>query len=142
MFMPTRPVAIFILLWTTTALAADSSLPAIIPLPQKMERRAGAFELGPKTRIVVDPAARETGQYLANRLRQATGFPLELGTNAETPSVPGGILLTTRAASTNLGTEGYELEIGPDAVVLRAPQSAGLFYGAQSLLQLRAAASR
>ncbi len=36
----------------------------------------------------------------------------------------------------HLGVEGYQLNVTPEAVTLRAPQPAGLFYGVQSLLQL------
>ena len=35
-----------------------------------------------------------------------------------------------------VGTEGYELTVAPDSVVIRAPAQAGAFYGVQSLLQL------
>ena len=36
----------------------------------------------------------------------------------------------------NLGDEGYQLSITADKVILRASQPAGLFYGAQTLIQL------
>ena len=69
------PPALFLLLSMITAMAlAAEPGPALIPLPQKMECREGAFQLQPKTGIVVDGASKETGRYLAERLRSATGF--------------------------------------------------------------------
>ena len=113
--------------------AAEAGGPAIIPWPQKVELQAGAFSLTPETRIRVDAAARETGEFLAARLRQSTGYPCQVGVGA---TAPGGILLTSKDARADLGEEGYELTVTPDGVTVRAPGQAGLFYGVQTLLQL------
>jgi hexosaminidase len=64
-----------------TASVADTNGPAIIPLPQKMELRAGTFTLTPDTPIYVDPASRETENVLTDRLRRSTGYPLTTLTN-------------------------------------------------------------
>src|SRR5262245_60664054 len=37
---------------------------ALIPLPQKLDPSAGVFRLKSGTKILVDPSARETGDYL------------------------------------------------------------------------------
>ncbi len=117
------------------AVAAEST-PALIPLPQKMECREGAFKLQPTTRILVDAPARNTEQYLAQQLSRATGYKLKTSTSRKAEAVSGAILLTTKKAKPGLGPEGYELTVTADAVVLRASAPAGLFYGVQSLLQL------
>jgi len=114
-----------------------ASEPAIIPQPQKMERREGGFKLVPQTRIYTDPAAADTGSWLAAQLRKSTGWKFRI--SGKTPpelAGTGGILLTTNGADASLGAEGYELVASKDAVVIRAPAPAGLFYGAQTLLQL------
>jgi len=49
----------------------------------------------------------------------------------------GAVRLTTKDAKAALGPEGYELTVTPDSVVIRASDQAGMFYGVQSLLQLR-----
>ena len=106
--------------------------PAIIPLPQQMQTRPGVFTLcgaqpipGPAaqavTKILVDGASQETGQYLAALLLKSTGYQFQVRTNAGASAVKGAILLTTVNGLTNLGAEGYELTVAPDSVVIRAP---------------------
>ena len=128
--------SIFLLL-AATIFASDTNAPAIIPQPQKIELRAGAFKLAPDTKIFASPGSLETANQLAATLRQSTGYPLKVSTKLFSgTAVPGGILLTTRSASTNLGTEGYKLTVASNSIVIRAPTQAGLFYGTQTLLQL------
>ena len=104
-----------------------------------MERREGAFRLTPDLVIVTDTVSRDTGKFLAERLRPATGYKIKT-TSRKKPDqkLPGSvIILTTENASTiNLGAEGCDLSVTPDGVTISAPTQAGLFYGAQMLLQL------
>jgi hexosaminidase len=126
-------------LWAATAAvsAAGASLPAIIPLPQKMTLSEGAFTLTADTRVYVDLGSRETANFLTAGLRPATGYPFLLGTQALAGAAsPDGILLTTQNADTNLGPEGYALTVQSNSIVIRAPTQAGLFYGVQTLFQL------
>ncbi|MEO5802153.1 MAG: beta-N-acetylhexosaminidase [Verrucomicrobiota bacterium] len=135
---------IFALLFSAVAVFAT---PSLIPLPQQMTVQAGTFTLCPAqlipgapspapTKILVDGASRETGEYLAVLLFKSTGFRFEIATNSGIAPVPQAILLTTNNAIASLGAEGYELTVATNSVVIRAPTSAGLFYGVQSLLQL------
>jgi len=121
--------------------------PALVPLPQLMQTNAGSFTVCPAqvipgapvlapTRILVNDAARETGEYLATSLFKSTGHRFQIVTNAGVSAVPDAILLTTNSALGSLGAEGYELTVATNSVVIRAPASAGLFYGVQTLLQL------
>jgi hexosaminidase len=129
---------------TATALAA--TLP-IIPLPVTMQPRSGVFTLCPgqpapgvparaPTRICVDSASLQNGQYLAMMLFRSTGYEFVVATNGAAGPIRGALLLTTVNALPGLGSEGYELTVAPDSVVIRAPSQAGVFYGMQSLLQL------
>jgi hexosaminidase len=127
---------------------ATSAAPALVPLPQiVVQTNAGAFTLCPPrvipgapapspTPILVDGAGRETAEFLATTLFKSTGYRFQIGTNSGQVTVPQAILLTTNSALTNLGSEGYELTIATNSVVIRAPTPAGLFYGVQTLLQL------
>ena len=108
---------------------------AIIPAPQRWELRDGTFLLDLSTRIVADPASQQTAQWLAERLRSATGYPIPVATSRTGDATAGTIRLTTQNAAA-LGQEGYALTADPRSVVIRAPKPAGVFYGMQSLLQL------
>ncbi len=124
-------------------LAAEG--PAIIPVPQQMEVQAGTFQLQPArhilglfphggTKIMADDSARPTAEYLAEKLRRSTGYKIEICSPGKDTNE--NILITTQDADAKLGDEGYKLAVTPDAVIIRAPHPAGLFYGAQTLLQL------
>jgi hexosaminidase len=127
---------LLVLLAWTGASAISASAPAVIPLPQKVEGRAGEFRLQAATRILVDAPSGGTGEYLAERLRKSTGYPLkvEVTTSAKVPKRS--IWLTTKGAQAGRGAEAYQLTVAPDSVVIRASGQAGLFYGVQTLLQL------
>jgi hexosaminidase len=123
-------------LWAAAATAAVQE-PTLIPQPQNLTRLEGAFKLVPATRIYTDAASVDAGHLLAAKLRQSAGWPFRLGRKSAPDWAPtGGILLTTRGADASLGAEGYELVARPNAVMVRAPAQAGLFYGLQTLLQL------
>ena len=136
---------------TLCLLLATSSFgaaPALIPLPQILvQTNVGSFAVCPPqvipgapapapTPILVDGAGRETAEFLATTLFKSTGYRFQISTNSGLAAVPQAILLTTNSALTNLGSEGYELSIDTNSVVIRAPTAAGLFYGVQTLLQL------
>ena len=125
------------LVLAANAFAADRNDLALIPFPQTVETSDGTFSLTPRTAIYVNRHSCATAGLLANRLRASTGFPLKIhwdifsGTPRENS-----ILLTTKNANETLGSEGYELIITTNGVIVRAPTQAGLFYGCQTLLQL------
>jgi len=125
---------LFIACFAVAAATAQSNTPAIIPVPQHMTVQEGVFTLWPETKVVVDSSSKATGKFLAARLHTGTGYPVKVA--AGDAAVPGCILLTTKNANPGLGAEGYELMVAKDSVVIRAPTQAGLFYGAQTLLQL------
>ena len=112
--------------------------PSIIPKPAKMDVGSGSFALGSKTVIALDsPSAevREVGEYLASRLRAATGYPLPVSA-ASGKAPAGAILLRTADGLAALGNEGYRLSSSSERVKIEAGAPAGVFYGVQTLLQL------
>jgi hexosaminidase len=125
------------LLSAGTLFAAVADEPALIPQPQKLELRPGSFKLTSETKIFADLSSLYTAKQLAATLRPSTDFPFKTQTRFRADkAIDNAILLTTKNANTNLGPEGYELTVADNSVVLRAPTQAGLFYGAQTLLQL------
>jgi hexosaminidase len=134
--MKSKIVGVIVLSLAATAFAVDTQAPALIPLPQEIQRLDGSFMLRKRTRIYTDAGSVETGDFLAQRLRRSTGYPLKLSRTSRAKPIKHGILLTTQNANPNLGSEGYELTVTKTGVVIRAPTQAGLFYGVQTLLQL------
>ncbi|HTA95899.1 MAG TPA: beta-N-acetylhexosaminidase [Verrucomicrobiae bacterium] len=135
--MKSKIAGIIFLSLTATIFAADTNSPAIIPLPQKIELSGGAFKIAPDTKIFTDFGSRKTEKFLTEQIRKSTGCPLKTGVKFfATAAIENGIFLTTKNANTNLGAEGYELIVATNSIVIRAPTQAGLFYGAQTLLQL------
>ncbi len=104
----------------------------LIPYPVSVIGGNGAFEITSDTRILVGYGeAGPIGDYLAARLNAATGFDLEVAVD-DTSS--GDIVLAV--AETELGSEGYELSVSPEGILLVASDPDGLFWGVQTLRQL------
>jgi hexosaminidase len=119
-----------------SAAAAQRSI--VIPMPDSMRMTDGSFVLSAATKITVDQASTELtaiGQYLADKVRPATGFSLSVVPAAGAPA-PGTIRLTTAGTDSLLGDEGYTLTITQNAVTLAAYKPAGLFHGVQTIRQL------
>src|SRR5205807_1523664 len=114
--MKSQIAGIILSLLAASAFAADTTAPAIIPLPQKMELREGVFKLRPEAEILVDDTSMATGRFLADQLNKSTGYRLKsrVQTKARGQAVKGSIVLTTQGANADLGTEGYELSIKQD----------------------------
>jgi hexosaminidase len=125
-----------ILVLTSIIFAANASSLALIPWPQQVQPMGGSFTLTPQTRIYADWSSRQTAQCVAQRLRQSTGYPLQVHWKPFGSIPQNSILLATKNANTNLGPEGYMLFVRTNSIVISAPTQAGLFYGGQTLLQL------
>ena len=133
MLAPSLAAGLLIFLSAFHGLGAAET-PGLVPLPAKAVFQPGAFTLKSGTKVLADEASHDTALYLADHLWPATGYQLKLG--AASAAAKGNIVLTTQGAKATLGEEGYELIVTPEAVTLRAPAQAGLFYGVQTLLQL------
>ncbi len=108
----------------------------LIPLPSSIMRSEGAFTLTADSAIAVDAGSEEVraiGEYLASRLRPATGFELPI-IEASDRSAPAITLVL--GVDSSLGEEGYELIITAEAVTLTAYRPAGLFWAVQTLRQV------
>lgn len=105
----------------------------LIPQPVEMKQMGGTFMLTSGASIVFN---KVDGQFaaanLAERLNRSTGFKLK----AQQGNSGTILLKLNETASPELGKEGYSLDVTSKGVVIAANQPAGLYYGAQTLLQL------
>lgn len=110
----------------------------VIPRPVSMTPTGKDFKLTEKICIFVPEGSEELmkiGQYLADKLKPATGFGLEVKTSEEKAS-SGNIYLELNEKDAELGDAGYQLTIAKKMVKLTAPKPAGLFHGIQTIRQL------
>jgi len=106
----------------------------IIPLPTRIEACSGEFQFTAETVILTDPPNRWNAGYLQRLLAASTGFPLPV--RAFGQAEKSSICLCLNPALGSLGLEGYRLAVLPEAITVEAPETAGVFYGLQSLRQL------
>ncbi|MFN8242064.1 MAG: beta-N-acetylhexosaminidase [Bacteroidales bacterium] len=144
----TRPRALFAILIImimascTKQAPSDLSKESIIPKPVSVVGTGEYFTLGPSATICVIGESEEVmkvADFLAGKLRTATGFPLEVKKVTEAPA-KGAITLSLSADLTRPGEESYEMDITPKGIKITATAPAGLFYGVQTLRQLLPAA--
>ena len=122
----------------TSQTATDLSKESIIPKPVSIVATGSSFKLKPATEIYIQGESaeiRQVGQYLADRLKPATGFGFEVKVTDKVP-LSGNIYLVLSEENSGLGEEGYELTITKKLVTLTANKPAGLFMGVQTLCQL------
>lgn len=102
----------------------------LIPIPQIVSAVAGNLTLDSDFSIQLigtDQGLNTVGDYLANRIRPATGFEVPVR------SSEGGLVLELISGE---ASEAYELTITDNEVRISSTSPAGLFYGAQTLMQL------
>jgi len=116
---------------------SDLSKLAIIPKPVSVTASGDLFTLKRGNDIYVKDGSgelKQTGEILAEKLRQATGFEIEVLSSAKAPKA--GIWLTLSDNSTLPGDESYELIIATKLLTLSAGKPEGVFRGIQTVRQL------
>ena len=112
---------------------------SIIPNPVSATMTGNAFVLTEGTRIIIDEeaeGAENVGNFLAEKLRPATGFDLAVSRGSNS----GKDIFLSLANDEELGQEGYDLQVTDDQVRISANSPVGLFWGVQTLRQLLPAA--
>ncbi len=105
----------------------------IIPEPVSVKTGDGMFRLPANITIEV-PDQSDMGtirQFLVEKLSKATGYTVTPASSNPTIS-----LQLNKNADATLGNEGYRLTVSAGNVKIVANKPAGLFYGAQSFIQL------
>ena len=118
--------------------SAKPTMDNLIPKPVSVTTGDGVFVLTDTTSVYVEGALAEElniGQWLADKLKPATGYTLKVSSTAGAPKA-GNIYLIVSASDSALGDEGYELAITKDLVKLTAGKPQGLFRGIQTIRQL------
>jgi hexosaminidase len=113
----------------------DISAVPLIPKPVSVTSTQGSFQITENTGIYVDKSSdgvENIAGYLAQKLFPATGYKL----NVASDSAKGQIALSTSANDSQLGDEGYKLDISTNGIKITANKTAGLFNGIQTLIQL------
>ena len=110
---------------------------SIIPEPLSIQTQAGTFQLKPGDNIQVsslDSGILNVANYFENKIATATGIHLPI--KQDMKSSKNGRIHFLLDQENEFGAEGYELIVAPDQIIAKASNSAGLFYAAQTLLQL------
>ncbi len=90
---------------------------------------------GGRTKIIVNGGTEETGRYLAAELLRRTSIACDVVSEAKAQG-DGNIALALQTYAPWPSSGGYWLTVTPEGISIRANDSSGLFYAAQSLLQL------
>jgi hexosaminidase len=109
----------------------------VVPLPASVTASDATFELGGADSVYATAGsadAREAATFLAELLREPTGFALPVRDLAAGARTPRGIVLSL--APTGRPAESYQLDVTGNAVVIKAGDRAGLLNGVHTLRQL------
>jgi hexosaminidase len=110
---------------------------SVIPAPLSIERHNGKFILNqPVPVLYSDIDLKSTVDWLAVKLDDLGSIKARPVHNKNLTSVKKGIYLQLDSTLTDLGPEGYHLSVSPRKIEIDAQNTAGIFYGIQSLLQL------
>jgi hexosaminidase len=108
---------------------------AIIPEPVNIVENTGEFLLPQNISIDAgtQPELKQTIAFLQERLAVPTGYQVSTSNDASNATIH---LVLNNTADNEIGNEGYRLSVTPKDITIKANQPAGLFYGAQTLVQL------
>jgi hexosaminidase len=116
---------------------SDLSRESIIPKPVAITATGDYFTLKPGTVIYIQDGSdelKQTGQYLAERLKPATGFKFDVKPVIKAPAR--GIYLTLKKDQTVSGDESYKLDITSKLLKLSANSPEGIIRGIQTIRQI------
>ena len=127
---------ILFLLFLLTGLNSAFAQISVVPKPVQLIEKDGSFEINRETQIYLSESSGEInalGDYLHSLITTSTWFDVEIDSAAEAPNQIR-LILDTNAANEN--EEAYFLVVDRDFVEITASNTAGLFYGIQTLRQL------
>lgn len=125
----------------------------IIPLPQSFKSTVGVFNIGNKTTITLGDGENKEDIFAAGQLideikkdigyeivisdrKQSKKSEIIIGVLGRDRLIDAAIKKSKIAVPAKLGDEGYILNISPGQIIIAGFDSAGVFYGVQSLKQI------
>ncbi|PZX55396.1 hexosaminidase [Algoriphagus ratkowskyi] len=102
---------------------------SIIPIPSSISSSSGVFKLGKASSIQLIGSGEDlsrVGNFLAEKLRPATGFDIPVSTES------GDLVIELISGE---ATEKYSIDITSEQVKISSTSAAGLFYGMQTLVK-------
>ncbi len=128
-----KPIYFILIILSCAKLNAQNQVINLIPQPVKIEQSVGFYLLTSASTIGYNnPEAQKIAEMLTVKLNVPTGYSLMANQN-KTASIQ---LNLNEVTDPQIGNEGYALNVDNKGVVISANQSAGLYYGMQTLLQL------
>lgn len=121
-------ILIAMLLCVCTLKANDIS---IIPRPLSFKQSKGSFVLKENSVISYSTELHSQAKYLHEIISQSTGWKLRLKEGSSKANI-----VLNMSPDKVKHSEGYELEVKSDKVIINGADEAGVFYGIQTLLQL------
>ncbi|MDE1163113.1 MAG: family 20 glycosylhydrolase [Acidobacteriaceae bacterium] len=126
--------------FVSSAAGAQSSMAPLplVPLPRSVQTIAGECRILAGAAVSYpkdDPGARFAAEHLAGLMKRTKGVAL----TPELAATGKGHIVLERTVDSKEG-EGYELDVRPEGVTIRAATDAGLYYGTVTLWQLLEAA--
>ncbi|HET6769931.1 MAG TPA: family 20 glycosylhydrolase, partial [Chitinophagaceae bacterium] len=123
----------FIITFLTVTILPSFSQLSIIPEPVSVQQKEGNYAFKDKITIGGDASAKNIIDWLKDKL-SVTGLLVSIAAANEKADI---LFTLNKAANATIGREGYQLIVSTnDGVKISANEPGGLFYGAQSLLQL------
>ncbi|MGO4912745.1 beta-N-acetylhexosaminidase [Leeuwenhoekiella sp. W20_SRS_FM14] len=120
-------------------ITAQEEVLSIIPIPTQYEVKEGNFKFDEKTIFYVDTTNAEVykvAEGLQTKLRMVSGMMIPIQPLSDFDERTLYAVAFQLDSLSDLGKEGYKLEVNTKQITLNAKQPAGLFYGVQSLIQL------
>jgi len=107
----------------------------LIPAPVSLKPATDTFALTSDVTIVApgNPEVQKIVAYLNAKVQPASGFAFKTSGTASGPKIQ---FVLNQKPDASIRKDGYQLDVTPTEVVLKANQPVGLFYSVQTLLQL------
>lgn len=124
--------------------AAGNKEVHVIPKPRRVQHADSFLSLNSGAKLHVDadqPELSRIARMFADATGEISAFKWDIQSGPPAEDEQPFLWLTMKDANAECGSEGYEIEIGPRSVTVRAPHAQGVFYGVQTVRQMLHAAS-